>query len=152
AFFLLLLALGGLYGGIAMLTDPTGNLLQLTEVLPLLPMSDYTLPGLFLLIVMGLVPLLLTYALLARPNWTWAETLFGWSGHHWAWTGTLGLGVTLEIWLLIQGLLIGFMWPIQYVTAADGFLIVILALAPGVRRLYAKQRIDKDGEAVEKVP
>jgi pimeloyl-ACP methyl ester carboxylesterase len=41
-----------------------------------------------------------------------AETLSGWSRHHWAWTGTLGLGVTLGIWLLVQGLLIGFKWPI----------------------------------------
>jgi len=137
-FFLLFLALGGLYGGIAMLIDPTGGSLQLTEILPLLPVPDYTLPGLFLFFVMGLVPLFLTYALLARPNWTWAETLSRWSRHHWAWTGTLALGVTLAIWLIVQGLLIGFKWPIQYVTAVNGFLIVLLVLVPGVRRFYAK--------------
>jgi len=137
-FFLVFLALGGLYGGIAMLTDPTGNSLQMTEVLPLLPVPDYTLPGLFLLFVMGLVPLFLTYGLLARPNWTWAESLSRWSGHHWAWTGTLALGVMLAIWLLVQGLLIGFKWPIQYVTAVNGFFIILLVLVPGVRSLYAK--------------
>ncbi len=137
-FLLLFLGLGGLYGGIAMLTDPTGSSLQLTEVLPLLPVTDYTLPGLFLLIVMGLAPLVLTYGLLDRPNWSWAETLSRWSGHHWAWTGTLGLGVTLAIWLIVQGLLIGFKWPIQYITAVNGFLIVLLVLVSGVRRFYAK--------------
>ena len=137
-FFLVFLALGGLYGGIAMLTDPTGNSLQMTEVLPLLPVPDYTLPGLFLLSVMGLVPLFLTYGLLARPNWTWSESLSRWSGHHWAWTGTLALGVMLAIWLLVQGLLIGFKWPIQYVTAVNGFFIILLVLVPGVRSLYAK--------------
>ena len=138
AFFLLFLALGGLYGGIAMLTDPTGGSLQLIEILPLLPVPDYILPGLFLLIVMGFGPLFLIYALLARPNWTWAVTLSRWSGHHWAWTGTLGLGVTLVIWLIVQGLLIGFKWSIQYVTAVNGFLIVLFVLVPGVRRFYAK--------------
>lgn len=138
AFFLLFLALGGLYGGIAMLTDPTGGSLQMTEILPLLPVPDYTLPGLFLFFVMGLVPLFLTYALLARPNWSWAQKLSRWSGHHWAWTGTLGLGVTLVIWLIVQGLLIGFKWSIQYVTAVNGFLIVLFVLVPGVRRFYAK--------------
>ena len=137
-FFLLFLALGGLYGGIAMLTDPTGSSLQMTEILSLLPVPDYTLPGLFLLFVMGLVPLFLTYALLTRPNWTWAETLSRWSGHHWAWTGTLALGVMLVIWLVVQGLLIGFKWPIQYVTAVNGFLIILLVLVPEVRRFYAK--------------
>ncbi len=57
--------------------------------------------------------------------------------HHWAWTGTLGLGVTLAVWLIVQGLLIGFNTPIQYITAANGFFIILLALEPGVRRFYA---------------
>jgi hypothetical protein len=137
-FLLLLLAVGGLYGGIAMLTDPVGGSLQLTEVLPLLPVPDYTLPGLFLLIVMGLAPMALAYGLLARPRWSWAQTLSRWSAHHWAWTGTLGLGVTLAVWLIVQGLLIGFNTPIQYITAANGFLIILLVLAPGVRRFYTR--------------
>jgi hypothetical protein len=134
---LLFLTLGGLYGGIAMLTDPTGGSLQLTEVLPLLPVSDFTLPGLFLFIVMGLTPLVLSYGLLLRPHWAWAESLLRWSKHHWAWTGTLGLGVILGIWLAVQALLIGFQWPIQYITAADGVLIVLLAWVPGLRRFYS---------------
>ena len=137
-FLLLLLAVGGLYGGIAMLTDPAGGSLKLTEVLPLLPVSDYTLPGLFLLIVMGMVPMVLAYGLGARPDWSWAQTLSGWSRHHWAWTGTLGLGVTLAIWLIVQGLLIGFNTPIQYITAANGLLIILFVLVPGVRRFYAR--------------
>ena len=135
---LLFLASGGLYGGIAMLTDPAGGSLGLTDVLPLLPVSNYILPGLFLLIVMGLTPLVLTYGLLTRPNWNWAATLSRWSAHHWAWIGTLGLGVTLVIWLIVQGLLIGFGAPIQCITAADGLLIILLTLLPSLRRFYAR--------------
>ncbi|MHC4440744.1 MAG: hypothetical protein ACYS3S_25630, partial [Planctomycetota bacterium] len=101
-FFLLFLALGGLYGGIAMLADPSGGSLQLTEILPMLPVSDFILPGIFLLVVMGLTPLLLIYGLLIRPKWRWAERLSGWSGHHWSWTGTIGLGIALAIWLIIE--------------------------------------------------
>ena len=52
-FWMLFLALGGLYGGISMLIDPSGNLLQMAEVLPLLHVPDYVLPGLFLLVGMG---------------------------------------------------------------------------------------------------
>ncbi len=138
-FVLLLLAVGGLYGGMAMLFDPSGSLLGLTEVLPLLPVPDYTLPGLFLLIAMGLVPLLLAYGLWARPNWTWAQPLSRWSGHYWAWTGTLGLGATLTIWLLVQGVLIGFEAAIQYLTAVNAFLIILFPLMPEVREFYAGQ-------------
>ena len=136
-FLLLFLGLGGLYGGIAMLTDPTGGSLDLTDVLPLLPVDDYILPGLFLLIAMGLAPLFLAYGLVARPDWTWARPLSRWSGHHWAWTGTLGLAATLAIWLIVEGVLIGFRWAIQYITAVDGFGIVLFALMPGMRRFYA---------------
>lgn len=135
-FFLVFLAIGGLYGGIAMLVDPSGNMLQMGDVLPLLHIPNYTLPGFFLLIVMGLAPILLTYGLIARPKWAWADSLVHWSGHHWAWAGSLGIGVVLMIWLAVQAVLIGFRWPIQYVTAGNGLLIVLLALVPGVRKFY----------------
>jgi len=138
-FFLVFLALGGLYGGIAMLTDPSGNSLQMAEILPLLPVPDYTLPGLFLLFVMGLAPLFLTFGLLARPNWKWATSLARWSGHHWSWTGTVALGIVLALWLVVEGVMIGFEWPIQYVTAVNGILILILVLVPSVRKFYASK-------------
>lgn len=142
-FLLVFLGLGGLYGGIAMLIDPTGGLLQLTDVLPLLPVSNLILPGLFLLVAMGLGPLFMIYALLARPGWNWAQTISNWSGHHWAWTGTLTLGIALGVWLVIQGLLIGFKWAIQYITAINGFLIIVFVLAPGIRRFYANKAAEK---------
>jgi hypothetical protein len=137
-FFLIFLALGGLYGGVAMLTDPSGGSLQMTDILPRLPVPDYTLPGLFLLFVMGLAPLFLAYALLARPNWAWTESISRWSGHHWAWTGSVALGVVLALWLVVEGIMIGFEWPIQYVTAVNGILILLLALLPSVRAHFAR--------------
>jgi len=136
-FFLVFLAAGGLYGGVAMLLDPSGGALQMAEVLPTLPVPDFTLPGLFLLAVMGVAPLLLAYGLLARPAWAWAVPLSRAGGHHWAWSGSLALGLVLGAWLVVQGFLIGFRWPIQYVTAANGMAIVALALVPAVRRWYA---------------
>lgn len=44
-FMLMLLGLGGLYGGSVMLADPAGHLIRMRAVLPLLPVRDYTLPG-----------------------------------------------------------------------------------------------------------
>jgi len=52
---LICLGLGGLYGGIAMLIDPTGKILQMDETLQTLPVSDYILPGLFLSINYGFI-------------------------------------------------------------------------------------------------
>ena len=44
-FFLLFLAFGGLYGGIAMLLAPGGGLLAMGDLLPLLPVSNFALPA-----------------------------------------------------------------------------------------------------------
>ena len=136
AFFLLFLAFGGLYGGIYMLTDPTGNSLQMADVLPLLPVPDYILPGLFLFFVMGLIPLLLTFALVVRPNWPWAEKLVPLKNYYWAWTAAISIGVILTIFLSVQGMLIGFKWPIQYMTATNAALIIILTATPGIKNYF----------------
>jgi hypothetical protein len=138
-FWMLLLALGGLYGGISMLIDPSGNLLQMAEVLPLLHVPDYVLPGLFLLVGMGLAPLFLIYALIARPGWPWLERLFRGAKSHWAWIATLLLVAVLAAWLTLEAIMIGFIWPIQYVTAFIGLMILLFALLPPVRKFYAKQ-------------
>ena len=135
-FFLVFLGLGGLYGGFSMLVDPSGKLLQMSDILQFLPVSNFILPGLFLVFVMGLSPIFLAYALLARTQWIWAKRIARYYGYYWAWTGTLALGVLLMVWLLVQGLLIGIRWPIQYITAGNGVLIILLSLMPGVRRYY----------------
>lgn len=138
--WLVFLAFGGFYGGIAMLLDPSGALLGVDTLLPLLPVPDFVLPGLFLLFVMGLAPLILAFGLLARPNWSWAETLARWSGHHWAWTGTLALGIVLLTWLVAQYVLIGFSAGIQYVMVVNGLALLGFGLWPSVRNAYREQK------------
>jgi hypothetical protein len=130
---LIFLSFGGFYGGILMLIDPSGKLLQMDSVLPQLLVPNYLLPGLFLFFVMGLAPLFLTFSLLARPKWIPLPSPFR---HYWAWTAALALGIVLLLWLILQGFLIGFQWPIQYVTAVNGLLIVLLVLMPQVRKYF----------------
>lgn len=138
-FLLVFLALGGLYGGISFLVDPTGEMMQMNEVLPLLPVPDYTLPGLFLFTVMGIFPLLLTFGLIRLPAWNRADSLSAWSRHYWAWTGSVGVGIVLVVWLAVQGYLIGFQWPIQYITLANGILIVLVAMIPVIEMYFRRE-------------
>jgi hypothetical protein len=135
-FTLILLILGGLYGGIAMLADPSGSSLGLDGVIDQLPVSDYVLPGLFVGTAFGLVPILLGYALIMRLQWSLFDRLFRWCKHYWAWTSCLLLAGTIAVWLTYEGLLIG-MYPITNFTALLGFLILVLSLLPSVRRYYA---------------
>jgi hypothetical protein len=135
---LIFLAFGGLYGGISMLTDPTGKSLQMDSVLPKLLLPNYILPGIFLLLVMGLTPLVLAYSLVARPSWAWIQNLIPASQYHWAWLATLAIGIVLMVWLAVQAALIGFRWSIQYITATNGIVILFLTLLPGVRKYSAR--------------
>ena len=137
---LLFLAMGGFSGGIPMLADPAnGGYLQFGELLPLLPVSNFILPGLFLLSFMGLLPLLLVYGLVAKPTWPRVDKIFKWSGHHWAWIGSIFLTAGTAIWLVYEGWLVGW-WPITKITAVLGGLILLIALIPNVRKFYVEER------------
>jgi hypothetical protein len=133
---LLFLAFGGIYGGVAMLVDPSGVSLNVATELEYLPVSDFILPGIFLLVFMGALPVILSIALVVRPDWPWIERFTAWSKHHWTWTGTLLLVGILAIWLLVEGLMIGF-YPITNITAVTGLVILILTILPGMRNHFA---------------
>lgn len=133
---LILLSMGGFSGAIPMLADPeSGGYLQFDELLPLLPVPNLILPGLFLLMVMGLVPLLLAYSLIAKPEWGWLAKLFRWSRHYWAWAATLILVAVIAIWLVYEGWLVGW-FPITYITGILGLLILLFAMLPSVRKFF----------------
>lgn len=135
-FFLIFLALGGSVGAYYFLSDPSGASIGMENELTRLPVSDYTLPGLFLLAVMTLAPLFLTFGLIAKPNIPFLQSLLRFAAHHWSWTGTVLLGIILMIWLAVQASFIGFSAPIQYVTAVNGLLILFLPFMPAIKQHY----------------
>ena len=81
-------------GGIGMLGDPSGgNLGFSSEQLNATPFSDYLIPGLFLLVVIGVGHLLGGIVTFTRYRYTGEIAMF--------------LGALLIIWIVVQVLLIG---------------------------------------------
>ena len=143
-FLVLLVALesvAALYGGISMITDPSGSSLQLElKLLQGSSFHSYIIPGLILFLLLGLMPFMLVYPLLFKPKWPLMDVLNVYSGYYWAWTYTLYTAIMLIIWIYVQFMIIGSASKLQSIIGLYGVLILIVTLIPRVRRYYKVQR------------
>lgn len=138
-FLLAFLGLGGIFGGFHLVTDPTGSSLQLPlSWLSETPFPDYRIPGLVLLLFLGIVPLLLAAALWTQPDWPWVGRLNLFPDRHWTWTYALYTGIILILWIDFQIFWVGYGTVLQTVYALYGVGIVIVTLFPGVQRYFAR--------------
>jgi len=135
---LILQVIGALYGGISLVIDPSGKLLQMPagEWLKGTPFADFLIPGIILSILLGVYPGLIIYGLLRRVSWKWAEAVNLHKEQYWANTHALYLGIMLIIWIDVQVYFIGYGHFIQTIYALKGLLITILALWPSIRGYY----------------
>lgn len=133
-------ALSGLAGGLALVIDPSGGVLQMpVSALRSGPFSDFLVPGLILLLVLGALPAVVAVALWRRPPWRAVAGLERAFGEHWSWVGAGVVGAGLLIWLAVESWMVGpssLLWAYAALAAA----ILIVALAPGTRRSYRAGR------------
>ena len=107
---------GGWFGGLSFLTDPSGAGLGMTTAE--LPdwLDDFTLPGVALLVLFGLLPLV-PIVLLLR-------------GDARGWPATAAVGALLVLWMLGQVVAIGLTFPgMQLTFLAVGVLLTALGSA-----------------------
>ena len=117
--------LSGVVGGIGLILDPTGRSLQLPiEWLEGSPFSDFLIPGLILLFVLGIYPLVVLYGL--------------WRKLKWAWFAAFTVGTALIIWIGVEILIIGYhpQPPLQLIYGLVGLFILIFVFLPSVRLYY----------------
>ena len=118
AFFLLLiLGIGGLYGGLMLISDPSGKKFEWSlELLNGTPFNSFLLPGIVLLIVNGLLPIYV--AVIVGLKKKYANTFI------------LMQGVVVIIWLSVQLLMnSNFFLPVtHYPSYSVGILLVIIGL------------------------
>lgn len=121
-----LLGLSGLVGGIALLADTSGGVLDLpTSLLAGSPFTDYLIPGLALFAFLGVFPLLAAGALVTR--------------HRLAWHGVLAVGLAVVVWFAVQTVVVGLGNALQWLYLSLGLGILAVGFLPSVRR-YATPR------------
>ncbi len=145
---LVVLAAGALYGGAALVADPSGALLDMpVTLLDGSPFTDYLVPGSVLFVLLGLFPLATAGALWLRPAALHLRRI----GVHAAWLGALGVGLTLIVWILVQMTILRF--HLQPPFLVLGVAIVVVTSLPSVRKYCNASPPERaEGRSREKVP
>lgn len=136
-----LLGLGGLAGGGALVLAPDGRLLQMpVSLLNDTPFTDFLLPGALLFTFMSLLPVAVAYGLWRRPAPRLPEKINPFKGIHWAWAGSLAVGAAVMIWITVQVMLIGYGSVLQPLYFGWGIVIIGVTLLPSVRHYNRRAR------------
>lgn len=119
---LLIQGLGGLAGGLSLTIRPDGSIMKMpVSYLEGSPFSDFLIPGLVLLLVLGVLPLVAVGGL--------------WMRRSWAWYAAFAVGCALMVWILVEITIVPFNW-LQPVYGVVGVLIFAVAALRSVRRFY----------------
>ena len=122
-----------LFGGVMLLGDTSGAWLQMyPAILKGGIFTNFLIPGMVLLVLLGVVPGLALYGMVRKPNWKWAQALSVYKHLHWGWTFALYTGLMLILWIDVQIAIIGGGDVLQTIYALVGVAITILALVPQV--------------------
>jgi len=117
--------ISGLYGGIALVMDPSGDLLQMPiSMLDGTPFHSFLIPGLILLTILGIFPMIVLYGL--------------WKRRYWSWIGALTVSIALIIWIGVQIWMVGYHPepPLQLIYGLLGLILFILTIHPSVRNSF----------------
>jgi hypothetical protein len=126
-------ALGATAGGIGLVRDPVNNIGMPLGMLKGSPFNDYLIPGLILLMVVGLFPLAVLYGLLRTRQWGW-------------WL-VVASGGGLVIWIIAEVALLGYLpgagIGMQIAMGLLGVGILVLALVQPTRRFFCIGRFSR---------
>ena len=134
------LSLSAIGGGGALIISPTGEVMGLPlSSFKNMPFDSYLIPGIILLSVLGVIPIILIIALLKKTESKFAEYFNMYRDMHWSWTFSIYIAFILIGWIIIQLIFLQsaiFWLHTFYVFYA--VLMIIIALLPEVRDLYKK--------------
>ena len=131
------LSVNAFYGGISFILEPDGSLLKIdTEWLNRTTFNNFLIPGILLILFMGVLPVIALIGLFSKKKLMFLSTFNCFPEKRWGWTYALYSGIITNIWIIFQQLLTEY-FILQPVIAAVGMLIIIASLLPRVQKYYS---------------
>ncbi|WNS41807.1 hypothetical protein [Paenibacillus sp. MMS20-IR301] len=131
------LGLGAIGGGLALLVDPSGEMMGMpASVLERSPFTDFVIPGILLLLIFGVLPLIVFYGLLKQPDWSRGNVLTPFTNLHAAWSFSMYIGFGQIIWIMVQTYMMNAVSVVHVFYMSLGMLIQIVTLLPSVQRYF----------------
>lgn len=130
---LVLLVVGAVQGGLAMVTNPTDPLGMSPDFLDRAPVDDYFWPGMFLLGITVASAVTLV-GLFFAWNWRWSGQIERAIGFRWPWIGAMSIGIVLLAFEIIELFLVPFHPVMHPLLIAGSLAIVILASTSSARK------------------
>ena len=131
------LSVGAVIGGGALMISPYGNLLQMpVSMLGSSPFNNYLIPGFILFFFLGIIPGLLVFALIRKPEYKICEALNLFNDMHWAWTFSIYVALALIIWIQVEMIMLNIVMWLQTFYMGFAIVMILITLLPQVRNEY----------------
>lgn len=135
----LLLGIGAVFGGLVLTIDPSGEWIHMPiSMLENSPFDSFLIPGIILLVILGVFPLIVAFALATKRPCGIADRLNLFKEKHWAWAYSLYVSFALVIWITLE---IYFIQGIAIVHVGYiflGLIIQAVTLLPSVQKNYLR--------------
>jgi hypothetical protein len=132
-------SIGALLSAPWLIMDPSGKAMGLSSAfLEHSPFNNFLIPGLFLFIVLGMVPALAFAGLIKQFSFPFFEWLNFYKTHHWSWTFAYYTGILLVMWINMQLMMVREWDYLHFIYSVLGIVIIVVAQLPIVKDYYKK--------------
>jgi hypothetical protein len=137
---LLFLGASAVGGGFLLIVSPSGKAIGRLplSLLAHSPFPNFLIPGIILSTILGVMPFLVAFALLRKPENRFLDRLNFFNDMYWAWSFSIYVAFALVIWIQVETIFVQSVGWLQTFYMLYALPIIFVALLPQLRTIYKK--------------
>jgi len=142
-FLLGFLSIGAIFGGLAFMISPGGDLIKMPlSNLGSSPFKNFLIPGIILFSILGVFPAFMIYALIKKPSIKFFESLNLFKDMHWSWSFCVYVSFALAIWIQAEMVFLNSAHWLQSFYMVYSQVMILITILPGLRKDFKKEERD----------